>query len=341
MQVLVTGATGFIANQLIPHLLAERHRVRAMARNPARLACKSWACATEVVGGDVLDPPTLRAALEGVNVAYYLIHSLCGGDGYASRDIEGARNFAQAAACAGVQHIIYVGGLADPAQRIGPYMRSRVETGAVLRSGPVPVTEFRASVIAGWGGASFEMIRRIVELFPLIPGPTWMRHRTQPIAAEDVVHYLIGALHNEAAHGKVFEVGGPDVMRYDELMLHYARLRGLRRRIVLVPGLPVWLMALGFRLLTPVPQSTAAALVGELRMDSIVTNNEALHYFPEVKLNSFASVVRATSGPLKPPFINRVRDLAQRALRDLEAVAGAVLGGQSRVGAVRMPNSND
>ena len=333
MQVLVTGATGFIANRLIPQLLQRGHRVRALARDPARLDGRDWARATEVVRGDVLVASTLPAALEGVNVAYYLVHSLGSGGDYASRDLDGARNFALAAERAGVQHIIYLGGLADPTQAIGPYMQSRAKTGVMLRSGAVPVTEFRASVIAGSGSASYEMIRRVVELLPLIPGPTWMRHRTQPIAAENVVDYLIGALDNETARGKVFEIGGPDVMTYDELMLHFARVRRLRRQMLLVPGLPVWLMALGFRLLTPVPQETAAALVGELAVDSIVTQQEALRCFPEVQLRSFASVVRSTAAGMQRPWTERSRATLQRIWRGVEDAGQWILGATRSAGA--------
>jgi uncharacterized protein YbjT (DUF2867 family) len=292
MLILVTGATGFIASQLIPRLLQRGHRVRGLARDPSRLDSKTWAAATDIVSGDVMCPSTLTAALQGVHTAYYLIHSMASGHGYASRDLEAARNFAQAAASAGVQHIIYLGGLTHSEQHIG-HMRSRVETGATLRLGPVPVTEFRASVIAGPGSASFEMIRRITDLLPVIPGPTWMRHKAQPIAAGNVVDYLLGALENPDAQGKVFEIGGPDVLTYDELMLRYARVRGLERHMVLIPGLPVWLMALGFRLLAPFPQAMAAALVGELCIDSVVTCSDARRVFPEVKLTDFASAARA------------------------------------------------
>lgn len=324
MLILVTGATGFIAGQLIPQLLRQGHRVRALARDPARLDGESWARATDIVRGDVTDPSSLSAALEGVHTAYYLIHSLGCRCDYAARDLDGARNFALAAACAGVQHIVYLGGLADPDQPIGPYMESRVATGAALRQGPVPVTEFRASVIAGPGSTSFEMIRRVVELLPVIPGPAWMRHRAQPIAAGNVVDYLLGALDNAAAQGRIVEIGGPDVMTYDELMLHYARVRGLRRRMVLLPGLPIWLMALGFRCLACVPQSTAAALVGELGIDSVVTHPMAAQLFPAVQLDDFATVVRATAAPVHEPHVGRMLTAAMRVRRGLERAAGAV-----------------
>lgn len=308
MLILVTGATGFIAGQLIPRLLERGHRVRALARDPSRLDGKAWARATDIVRGDVMRPETLRDALQGVHIAYYLIHSLASGRDYAARDVEGARNFAQAAAHAGVRQIVYLGGLAEPSHPIGPYMRSRVETGATLRRGPVPVTEFRASVIAGPGSTSFEMIRRITDLLPVIPGPYWMRHKAQPIAAENVVDYLLAALEKTEANQRVFEIGGPDVMTYDELMLHYARVRGLKRRVILIPGLPVWLLALGFRLLTPVPQATAAALVGELRIDSVVSRADALQAFPEVRLTDFDSAARASLSQAEPSLPQQARE---------------------------------
>lgn len=323
MLILVTGATGFIAGQLIPQLLALGHRVRALARDPSRLDGKPWAGATEIIAADVLRPYSLPAALQGVHTAYYLIHSMACGDGYASRDLEAARNFAQAAAAAGVRHIIYLGGLADSEQQVTPYMRSRAETGATLRQGPVPVTEFRASVIAGPGSTSFEMIRRIADLLPLIPGPTWMRHKAQPIAAPNVVDYLLAALSKPEAQGKVFEIGGPEVLGYDELMLRYARVRGLKRRMVLIPGLPVWLLALGFRLLTPVPQATAAALIGELRSDSVVVRTEALRVFPDVTLIDYASAVRASVGRRQKIRTERAREVARRVLNCIgEGIVG-------------------
>lgn len=325
MLILVAGATGFIASQLIPRLLQQGHQVRAMARDPSRLDGKAWTRDTEIACGDVMRPLTLPPALEGVDTAYYLIHSMSSGADYARRDAEGARNFALAAAGAGVRHIIYLGGLTDPEDAVGPYMRSRMETGDMLRLGPAPVTELRASVIAGPGSLSFEMIRRVTDLLPVIPGPTWMRHKAQPIAAENVVDYLVAVLDNPEARGKVLEVGGPDVMTFDELMLTCARARGLKRRMVLVPGLPVWLLALGFRLLTPVPQATAAALVGELRTDSVVGRFDARQLFPEVKLTDFASVARAAPARRKVPPLEAVRRAAVRlAEKSLDGLAAAL-----------------
>src|SRR6266540_5897940 len=157
--VLVTGSTGYIASHLIPRLLDSGYRVRCLARNPLRLKGRSWFQDVEVVRGDVTIPSTLPAALEGVHTAYYLIHNMTYGHGYTTLELDSAHTFATAAEKAGVEHIIYLGGLADPEQHIAPHMRSRIETGRVLREGNVPVTEFRAGVIIGSGSISFEMIR--------------------------------------------------------------------------------------------------------------------------------------------------------------------------------------
>lgn len=288
-RILVTGATGFVASELIPRLIERGHRVRAFVRQPRNLAGCDWPGSVEVVVGDVLKPASLDPAMQGVHTAYYLIHGMSSGSGYVQRDLRAAENFARAAADAGVQHIIYLGGLADPGQTLSRHLRSRIDTGAKLREGSVPVTEFRASVIAGRGSASFQMIRRVTELLPIIPGNQWLRHKTQPLAARNAVDYLIAALDNPRGRGRIFEIGGPDVTTYADLILRYARVRGLRRRVVLIPGLPVWLMALGIGLLTPVPQSVARAVAGGLASDSIVAHDDALRTFPEVTLVDFAT----------------------------------------------------
>jgi hypothetical protein len=220
--------------------------------------------------------------------------------------LESARAFARAAAEAGVEHIIYLGGLADPEQHIAPHMRSRIETGRVLREGPVPVTEFRAGVIAGSGSISFEMIRFMTELFPVIPGPLWMRNKSQPIAMQNVIDYLIAALTNPNGRGGVFEIGGPDTTTYADLMLRYARLRGLKRRMILLPGLPVWFMAIGVGLVTPVPYPIAHALIGGLSADSVVKHPEALKTFPEVSLIGYESAAQDALEKTHPAHIERV-----------------------------------
>src|SRR6266542_4069557 len=306
--ILVTGATGYIASRLIPRLLDAGYRVRCLARNPLRLKGRSWFQDVEVVRGDVTIPSTLHAALEGVHTAYYLIHNMTHGHGYTSLELESARNFAKAAEIANIQHIIYLGGLADPEQHIAPHMRSRIETGRVLREGKVPVTEFRAGVIAGSGSISFEMIRFMTELFPIVPGPLWMKNRSQPIAIQNVIDYLFAALTNPNGRGQVFEIGGPDITTYGDLMLRYARIRGLRRSMFLTPGIPLWFMALGVGLTTPVPYPIAYALIGGLSADSIVKHPEALKVFPEVQLIYLYTATKDALEKTHPSHIERVWD---------------------------------
>jgi uncharacterized protein YbjT (DUF2867 family) len=278
-----------------------------------RLRGRRWFPLVEVVRGDVTISSTLDAALEGVHTAYYLVHNMTHGHGYTELELESARLFAAAAARAGVEHIIYLSGLADPEQHIAPHMRSRIETGRILREGQVPVTEFRAGVIAGSGSISFEMIRFMTELFPVVPGPIWMRNKTQPIAMQNVIDYLSAALTNPGGRGGVFEIGGPDVTTYGDLMLRYARIRGLRRRMVLIPGIPLWFMAFGVSLMTPVPYPIAYALIGGLSADSVVKHPEALHVFPEVKRIGFDAATRDALEKTQPAHIERVWDAGRRA----------------------------
>ncbi|MBP6208255.1 MAG: DUF2867 domain-containing protein [Anaerolineales bacterium] len=304
--ILVTGASGYIASRLIPQLLERGYPIRALARQPRRLSKRDWFSKVEMVQGDVTAPLTLAPALEGVHTAYYLIHNMSSGHGYTERELEAARNFARAAESAGVRHIIYLGGLADPEQHIAPHMRSRIETGAALRHGSVPVTEFRAGVITGSGSISFEMIRFMTELFPIIPAPLWVRNKSQPIATRNVVDYLLAALDNWDGHGQVFEIGGPDITTYQDLMLRYARVRGHQRSFLLLPYVPVWFMAFGIGLMTPVPRPIAYALVGGLSSDSVVLHNNATRIYPEVNLVDFESAAREALTRLHPLKIERV-----------------------------------
>ena len=306
--ILVTGATGYIASRLIPRLLDSGYRVRALARNPLRLKGRAWYSKIDIVQADVTSPETLPGAFDGVHTAYYLIHNMSQGHGYTSLELESARAFASAAEQAGVEHIIYLGGLADPEQHLAPHMRSRIETGRVLREGGVPVTEFRAGVIAGSGSISFEMIRFMTELCPVVPGPLWMRNKSQPIAIQNVIDYLFAALTNPNGRGGVFEIGGPEVTTYGDLMLRYARARGLRRSMFLIPGIPLWFMAFGVGLMTPVPYPIAYALIGGLSSDSLVKHPEALQAFPEVELIDFASAAKDAFAKTHPDHIERVWD---------------------------------
>jgi uncharacterized protein YbjT (DUF2867 family) len=316
--ILVTGATGYIASRLIPRLLDSGCRVRALARHPRQLDGRGWSASLEIISGDVMSPSTLPAALEGVHTAYYLVHNMSSGRGYTERELQGAHNFALAAAEAGVRHIIYLGGLADPEQRLAPHMRSRIETGRMLRQGSVPVTEFRAGVIIGSGSLSFEMIRFMTEFFPIVPGSVWFHNRSQPIAVQNVVDYLAAALKNPNGRGRIFEIGGPEIVRYRDLILRYARVRGLKRSMILLPYIPVRFMAFGVDLMTPVRYPIAYALVGGLSDDSIVKHDEVLHVFPEVKLIGIDEATCKALGYLSPLHIERVWDDGQRGAKSLK-----------------------
>lgn len=316
--VLITGATGYIASRLIPRLLDSGYRVRCLARNPLRLRGRSWFRHVEVVPGDVTVPSTLDTAMDGVDTAYYLIHNMSHGHGYTSLELDSARLFASAAEKAGVRHIIYLGGLADPEQNIAPHMRSRIETGRVLREGTVPVTEFRAGVITGSGSISFEMIRFMTELCPIVPGPLWMKNRSQPIAIQNVIDYLCAALTNPNGRGQVFEIGGPNIETYGDLMLRYARIRGLKRSMFLIPGIPIWFMALGVGLMTPVPYPIAYALIGGLSTDSLVKHADALTVFPEVTLIDFDAAARDALAKTHPSHIERVWDDGRQGRRSIK-----------------------
>jgi uncharacterized protein YbjT (DUF2867 family) len=316
--ILVTGATGYIASRLIPRLLDSGYRIRALARNPLRLKGRAWYSKIDIVQADVTAPETLPGAFYGVHTAYYLIHNMSQGHGYTSLELESARAFASAAEQAGVEHIIYLGGLADPEQHLAPHMRSRIETGKVLREGGVPVTEFRAGVIAGSGSISFEMIRFMTELCPIVPGPLWMRNKSQPIAIQNVIDYLFAALTNPNGRGGVFEIGGPEVTTYGDLMLRYASARGLKRSMFLVPGIPLWFMAFGVGLMTPVPYPIAYALIGGLSSDSLVKHAEALQAFPEVQLIDFDSAAKDAFAKTHPDHIERVWDDGRAGAKSLK-----------------------
>jgi uncharacterized protein YbjT (DUF2867 family) len=236
MQVLVTGATGYIGGRLVPELLAAGHRVRCVARTPAKLDALPWRDDVEVVKADADDGESLGAAMEGCDAAYYLLHSMgtSGDEAFADRDRRLAETFRDAAAAAGLRQLVYLGGLGvDDDPSLSPHLASRHEVGRVLAAGPVPVTELRAAIIIGSGSASFEMLRHLTDVLPVMVAPRWVRTCCQPIAIRDVLVYLAGVLGNEAAMGRVLEIGGPDISTYNGLMDVYAEVAGLKRRRVL------------------------------------------------------------------------------------------------------------
>lgn len=275
--VLVAGATGYIGRRLVTELVAAGREVRCLARTPDKLRGEEWTDRVEVVPGDVLDPASLARAFEGVGGAYYLVHSIGGEGDWEQRDRQAAANFRDAAAAAGASQIVYLGGLGDDAgAALSPHLRSRHEVGRILASGSVPVTELRAAVVIGAGSASFEMLRHLVEVLPVMVTPRWVETRCQPIAVRDVLAYLVGVLDEPRALGRVLEIGGGDVLTYREMMEQFAEVAGLRRRIVL--GVPVLSPSLSSRwvgLVTPLPSDLARPLIDSL-VNEVVADDAAI-----------------------------------------------------------------
>jgi uncharacterized protein YbjT (DUF2867 family) len=268
MRILVVGASGYVGGRLAARLVEHGHHVRLASRDPRGLADRFPTA--EVVRLDLLDPATLPAALEGVELAYYLAHSMAGGEtGFEQRDLVAARSFAQAAKEAGLGHIVYLGGLGDPDSRLSAHLASRQQVGAELAAHGVPVTEFRAAVIIGSGSASFELLRSLVEHLPVMITPRWVRTLCQPIAIRDVLEYLTSAVGHPERSG-VVEIGGPDVLSYAEMMRTYARLRGMRRLMIPVPVLTPRLSSYWCSLVTPVPSAIARPLIEGLRHEVVV-----------------------------------------------------------------------
>jgi uncharacterized protein YbjT (DUF2867 family) len=271
--VLLTGATGYIGGRLLRRFEEGGRPVRCLVRNPSRFAAAGPR--TEVVQGDCFDEPSLVPALEGVHSAYYLVHSMGGGRDFAEMDRRAAGNFGRAAARAGVKRIIYLGGLTDDSAPLSTHLKSRAETGNVLRASGVPVIELRASIIIGAGSLSFEMIQALVERLPVMICPRWISTLTQPIAVDDVLGYLEAALNLPDGTAGVFEIGGPDVVSYGDMMREYARLRGLRRLLLPVPVLTPHLSGLWLALVTPAQARVGRALVEGLRNSTIVRSTAA------------------------------------------------------------------
>jgi uncharacterized protein YbjT (DUF2867 family) len=276
-RVVVAGATGYIGRRLVAELVASGHDVRCVARTPQKLDSEPWREAVDVVRGDVLDMESLADAFRGTDAAYYLVHSIGSEPNWQTRDRTAAENFRDAASAADLEQIVYLGGLGDDgAGTLSRHLASRHEVGRVLGAGPVPLTELRAAVVIGSGSASFEMLRHLVEVLPVMTTPRWVETRVQPIAVRDVLAYLTGVLGNTNAYGRVLEIGGGDVVTYHEMMDMYAQAARLRRRIVLpVPVLSPTLSSLWVGLVTPIPAELARPLVDSL-VNEVVVHDHAI-----------------------------------------------------------------
>ncbi len=312
--VLLTGATGYVGGRLLPMLIEAGCRVRCLARQPERLSSRVPA-EVQVVPGDVLDPGSLAQALSGVEVAYYLVHSMGATGDFEEHDRLAAANFGAAAAAAGVRHIIYLGGLGEDEVGLSAHLRSRHEVGERLRASGVPVTEFRASIIIGSGSLSFEMIRALVERLPIMVTPRWVRVTAQPIAIGDVLAYLRAALSVETGNrSRIVEIGGPDQVSYGDLMREYARQRGLRRRMIPVPALTPRLSSLWLGLVTPLYARVGRKLIDSLRHPTVVRDDAAQRLFSIRPIGVRDAIARALR--------NEDSDFAQTRWSDALSAAG-------------------
>lgn len=319
--ILVTGATGYIGGRLLGRLEAEGRRVRALARRPEFLAPRV-APGTEVVRGDVLDLDSLAAALAGVHTAYYLVHLMAAGDRFAEADRVAAVGFAQAARAAGVRRIIYLGGLGGD-EDLSEHLASRQEVGRILAGSGVPTIELRASIVIGSGSLSFEMVRALVERLPVMITPRWVSSRAQPIAIEDVLDYLAAALEAPPEVDGHYEIGGADAVSYLDIMMEYARQRGLRRWAIRVPVLTPRLSSLWLGLVTPLYARIGRQLVEGVRNETVVRDDRARRAFPAVR-------PRGIRDAIERALVNEDREFAATRWSDaLSSLPREAAGGRS------------
>jgi uncharacterized protein YbjT (DUF2867 family) len=283
--VLVAGASGFVGRRLAKVLVQDGYALRAMTRHP-----DEYRGPGEPVLGDALDHKTLPAALRGCSAAYYLIHSLSSPD-FARLDADAARAFGEAAAGAGLQQIVYLGGLGDDSDTLSPHLRSRREVEGLLGQGGVPVTVLRAGIVVGDQGLSWEITRQLVEHLPAMITPRWVRTRTQPIAVDDVIRYLVGVLGHPEALGRVFEIGGPEILRYSTMLKRVAKIERRPLPIVPVPLLSPRLSSLWLSLVTDVDTQAGRALVDSMTTE-VVVRDESIREIVPMRLTSYDDAVR-------------------------------------------------
>jgi uncharacterized protein YbjT (DUF2867 family) len=290
-KVLLTGATGYVGGRLLP-LLESAAQVRCFTRSAGRLTGRV-AAGTEVFEGDAFDKASVDAALQGIDTAYYLVHSMGSSGDFEQKDRLAAENFAESCSRNQVKRIVYLGGLGNPDKRLSKHLRSRQEIGDILRTSDASVIEFRASIVIGSGSLSFEMIRALVERLPIMICPKWVNVMAQPIAIEDVLFYLLEALNLNERDSYVFEIGGPDRLSYGQIMQEYARQRGLTRVMIPVPFLSPYLSSLWLGLVTPLYARVGRKLVESLRNPTLVSNNLAERLFPIRPRSTAQAIARA------------------------------------------------
>ena len=287
--ILVTGANGFIGRKLTAALLAQGANVRCMVRDPGSARLPEHA---EIVQGDLLKPASLPHAMAGVDTAYYLVHSMAGGRaGFERRDREAASNFVAAAEKAGVRRVVYLGGLGETGDGLSEHLRSRLEVAEILRSGSFATTFLRAAVIIGAGGASFELVRSLVKHLPVMITPRWVHTKSQPIAVDDVIAYLAGCLHDKRTAGKTFDIGGPDIISYREMMERFAAVQGKRIWIIPVPVLTPKLSSYWVALFSPVPTSVSMPLIEGLANEVICRESSIRELIP-IRLTPYDEAIR-------------------------------------------------
>lgn len=297
-RVLVTGATGYVGGRLVPRLLEAGYTVRVLVRSLDRLADVPWVGQVEVVQGDLLDAASLAAGFDGVDAAYYLVHSMntaSASSSFESLEDTSAKNFATAAKTAGVKRIIYLGGLHPASGELSRHLASRKAVGEILLASGVPTIVFQAGVVIGSGSASFEMIRHLTEVLPYMPAPKWVRNWIQPIAIRDVLYYLVQAIEVDPKLNRTFDIGGPSILRYGQMMNGYAVEAGLpQRAIAALPVLTPWLASQWVNLVTPIPRRLAVPIIESLQHDCVVQEHDidAVIPQPEGGLTSYRKSVR-------------------------------------------------
>ncbi|MCY0906438.1 SDR family oxidoreductase [Arthrobacter sp. H14-L1] len=279
--VLVTGATGYVGGRLVPRLLAEGYKVRVLVRSPQKLESVPWSGDVEIVQGDLTSEEDTTAACGGVHTLFYLVHAMGSGPDFAVQELQTARTVAAAAQTAGVDRIVYLGGLHPETGELSPHMRSRSEVGRTLLAGAVPAVVFQAGVVIGSGSASFEMIRHLTDNLPAMPSPSWVQNRIEPIAIRDVLHYLVAAPGMPSGINRTFDIGSREVLTYGALMYGYAHEAKLSRRYIYALPLPAPMLAGWWvALVTPIPHFMAVPLVGSLQHEAIAQEHDIDAFIP-------------------------------------------------------------